>query len=94
MNTSQWYHIAVVRNGSTVTIYRDGISVGSGSDTVSHNPSTATTLMIGGGSATGFNNFYFNGYLDDLRITKGYARYTSNFTPPTFALNISTPSGA
>jgi len=86
VNTGQWYHIAVVRNGSTVTIYRDGISVGSGSDTVSHNPSTATTLMIGGGSATGFNNFYFNGYLDDLRITKGYARYTSNFTPPTSAL--------
>jgi Concanavalin A-like lectin/glucanases superfamily/IPT/TIG domain len=85
VNTGQWYHIAVVRNGSTVTIYRDGISVGSGSDTVSHNPSTATTLMIGGGSATGFNNFYFNGYLDDLRITKGYARYTSNFTPPAAA---------
>jgi hypothetical protein len=86
VNTSQWYHIAVVRNGSTITIYRDGVSVGSGTSATAHNPSTTSTLIIGGGSSSGFNNFYFNGYIDDLRVTKGYARYTSNFTPPTSAL--------
>jgi hypothetical protein len=86
VNTSQWYHIAVVRNGSTITIYRDGVSVGSGTSATAHNPSTASTLIIGGGSNSGFNNYYFNGYIDDLRVTKGYARYTSNFTPPTSAL--------
>jgi len=83
VNTGQWYHIAIVRNGTTTTIYRDGTSVGSGSDTTDYNPPTTAQFYIGGGSSTGFNNYYFNGYIDDLRITKGVARYTANFTAPT-----------
>jgi len=81
VNTGQWYHIAIVRNSGTTTIYRDGTSVGSGSD--STNYSTTGVFYIGGGTNTGFNGGYFNGYIDDFRITKGYARYTGNFTPPT-----------
>lgn len=84
VNTAQWYHIAIVKNGSTTTIYRDGTSVGSGSDTNTY--SVSSGFYVGGGSDSGFNNYYFNGYLDDLRITKGYARYTTNFTPPTSQL--------
>jgi hypothetical protein len=83
VNTGQWYHIAIVKNGSTTTIYRDGTSVGSGSDTNTY--SVTGNFYIGGGSGTGFDNFYLNGYIDDLRITKGVARYTANFTPPTAA---------
>jgi hypothetical protein len=86
VNTGQWYHIAVVRNGSTTSIYRDGTSVSSGSDT--NNYSCVANFYIGGGSSTAFDNYYFNGYIDDLRITKGVARYTTNFSVPTSALPI------
>jgi hypothetical protein len=82
ISTGVWYHIAIVRNGTTTTIYRDGTSVGSATDTTEYT-ATAANFYVGGGSNTGFNNYYLNGYIDDLRITKGFARYTANFTPPT-----------
>jgi hypothetical protein len=71
-----WYHVACVRNGSTFTLYVDGVSRGTFS---SANAITASTNFwtISRSAET------YNGYLDDIRITKGYARYTSNFTPPT-----------
>jgi hypothetical protein len=79
-STGQWYHYAVVRNGSTLTIYRNGVSNGSTTSSASIGVSTAIT-EIGQGN----NSFSLNSYIDDLRITRGYARYTSTFTPPTTA---------
>ena len=80
ITTATWYHIAVVRNGSTVTIYVNGTSVGSYTCTNSLG-STAKTLYIGTQAGT----WDWNGYIDDFRITNGVARYTANFTPPTAA---------
>ena len=83
--TGTWYHFAVVRNGTNISIYRDGVSVASAT------VSSSLTINFGkNGVRIGGNNWdsaqsYLNGYLQDLRITKGYARYTSNFTPPTAA---------
>jgi hypothetical protein len=74
-----WHHCAIVRNGSTITLYVDGISRGSGTDTTSFD-GNGGQIPIGYNNAGAGNDF--NGYIDDLRITKGAARYIGNFTPP------------
>jgi hypothetical protein len=77
---NQWNHIAMVRSGSTVTLYTNGLLRGtiSNSSTLGHaNPSLARN---GGGAASNVR------YMSNLRIVKGTAVYTSNFTPPTSPL--------
>lgn len=80
-----WVHLAVVRNNNTLTLYVNGTSNGTTGVTGVNYTGVGSLWYIGttGDSiATG----YIYGYIDDLRITKGYARYTTNFTPPTSAL--------
>jgi hypothetical protein len=77
--TNTWNHIAVVYNSSTINLYLNGINRLS-SSTV--NSDVNATIAIG--NVIG-NSEYFYGYMDELRITKGVARYTSNFTPQSFA---------
>ena len=79
-----WHHIAVVRDGTNIKAYMNG-TVGSTS-AVSTTAFMTTSGQICIGSALGFSNSYFTGFIDDLRITKGVARYTADFTPPTDAL--------
>jgi hypothetical protein len=83
ISASTWYHIAVVRDGSTFTLYLNGTSDGSG--TSSANATSVTTMYVGATSVSGSVSRAFTGYIDDLRITKGIARYTTTFTPPTAA---------
>lgn len=72
-----WSHVAAVYNGSTINLYLNGVSVGS---TAAGNTDYDTPIYIG---SIPVGNEYFNGYIDELRITKGIARYTGNFTPST-----------
>jgi len=81
VTTGVWYHIAVVRSGSTITLYIDGTSKGTSTTTASY--SSANSFFRVGDERT--ISYPLDGYVDDLRITKGYARYTANFTPPTAA---------
>jgi hypothetical protein len=76
-----WYHYALVRSGSTATLYRNGTSVGSATST--SNITSANPFYVGG--SVGGGGYYLDGYMDDVRITKGYARYTANFSVPTAA---------
>jgi hypothetical protein len=78
---NEWHHVAIVRSGSTMTRYINGVADG-GTSTVSNN-FNASAFLIGGSTAG--NVGYLNGNIDELRITVGFARYTANFTPPTAA---------
>lgn len=75
---NEWQHFAFVRLNGTITIYRNGVSQGGTSQT----PGGAGDAIAFGYSAPNFGNFFFKGYLDDIRYTRGVARYASNFTPP------------
>ena len=78
--TNTWVHVAVSRSGTSTKMFIGGTQVGS--TYTDSNNYIQNTLYIGARwDAVGF----MNGYIDDLRITKGVARYTANFTPPTQA---------
>jgi hypothetical protein len=84
VNQNQWNHIAVVRNGTTTTIYLNGTSIGSGT-LGDQNISSSNPLLIGYQNATSYTHD-LNGYISNFRIVKGTAVYTSNFTPSTTPL--------
>jgi hypothetical protein len=71
-----WYHLALVRSGTNLRLYVNGISVISVTDSTNY---TGTALSIGGYYTT---SYLMTGYVSDMRITAGVARYTSNFQPP------------
>ena len=77
-----WYHVAIVRSGDDFSIYKDGTEVASSTDS-SAMPNESASLMVGAGWDS--SSFRTSGHIDDLRITKGLARWTTNFTPPTSA---------
>ncbi len=89
LSNSTWYHIAISRSGTSLRFFQDGTQIGS-TATNSTSYSCATNRpYVGGGD---YGSFWFNGFLDDIRITKA-ARYTANFTAPTAALPAAAPRG-
>ncbi len=76
-----WNHVAFVRNGTTSTIYLNGVSVASGTDNNNYAAGNGNV-----GYDTQDNNWAFNGYISNLRAVKGSAVYTSTFTPPSAPL--------
>ena len=77
-----WYHVAVTRSNSIVRGFINGTQIGTNS-TNTNTYNSGTLFYMG---LTDTANSPMNGYIDDARITKGYARYTANFTPPTSQL--------
>lgn len=80
ITTGAWYHFAVTRASGSVKVFINGTIIGSGTD---GSNITGQNLVVGGYYNT---SYLYNGYLDDVRITKGIARYTAAFTPPVSAL--------
>ena len=84
LSNSTWTHIAVCRDGSNnLQIFINGTSGYSATNTGTG--TLVNPLRIGDDGTGGGGNHLFNGYIDDLRITKGVARYTTTFTPPAAA---------
>ena len=86
LSLNTWHHIAMVRNGSTFTLYVNGTSAGTLTSSGNIWSTLSRNLYLFGKWQTSGGANGLNGYVDDYRITKGYARYTANFTPPSSAL--------
>ena len=80
-----WNHFAACRSSGVTKVFVNGVERASQADT--HNYST-TVLTIGiWGGLSGASNWW-DGYISNLRLIKGTALYTSDFTPPTHALEV------
>lgn len=82
VSTGAWTHVAFTRSSGTVRIFVDGVQVASGSLGAFSAPSAS---YIGTLNTV---EWCFNGFIDELRIVKGAALYTANFTPPTGPLTV------
>jgi hypothetical protein len=75
-----WVHVAVARSGNTVRLFLDGVL---------DSTHTITGTPVDGGKALYIGNYsgnsnaadMFNGWIDEVRVTRGVARYTAAFTP-------------
>ena len=74
-----WHHIALCRSGSNYKVFHNGTEIINVNST--HQIGSNSTKTIGGTDISTGNNL--RGYIQDFRITKGLARYTASFTPPT-----------
>ena len=75
-SASTWYHLALVRSGTTATLYVDGTGYKTSTDSTNY-PSNLYGALGGIVNTSNTNN----GYLDEIRISST-ARYTSDFTAP------------
>lgn len=80
ITTNTWHHVVVARSGTSTKMFLNGTQVGSTyTDT---NDYIQSPLYIGS-RWDNLSTSNFGGYIDEVRITKGLARYTANFTAPT-----------
>jgi hypothetical protein len=82
VSANTWFHCALTRSGTTLRGFVDGVQVFSLTDSRTYATSAPCRLGVDYAASTGQA---LQGWLDEVRITKGVARYTANFTPPSSA---------
>ena len=82
LGANNWTHVALVRSGSTISMYQNGVSVAS----VSYATSLSSGYFWAGALAGPAASGYWQGYISNLRVVNGTAVYTTTFTPPTIPL--------
>ena len=97
MNVHEWHHIALCRNNGTFMLFIDGVlkqAAYSGDSVYAPGGSTnQSAIAIGAGEPFAATGGDFDGYMDELRISKGIARYTANnFTPPNAEFYVADPT--
>ena len=75
---NSWNHIAFVRHGTTWTLYLNGKSV---AEALGVNITLPAPTVVGSLGAFSTGSWFFNGFIDKFRVTKGVARYTQGFIP-------------
>lgn len=84
VSTGTWYHIAINRKEKALDVFVNGVSTISYTSTYDYSP-TGTSVVIG--TAADYQGttdaFKHVGYVDDVRFTNGFARYSGTFTPST-----------
>jgi hypothetical protein len=86
LTVGAWSHVALVRSSGVTKLYINGVletSIGTAGSIADTTAYPNTSLAVGGYYST--SNLW-HGYIEDFRVTKGYARYTGTFTPPAFKL--------
>ena len=86
LRDGNWHHIALVRNGISIVLYVDGVSKGNTTSSLSFKANMQPSF----GYRYYQGDTFFNGYLDEIRVSKGIARWTSNFTPLSIPYGIPT----
>lgn len=76
---NQWYHVAIARVANVTSLYIDGISVGTFSDTVDYGAAGEVVVGVDGHTR---NTGFFSGYVNSLRVVKGSAVYAEPFSVP------------
>ena len=83
-DTRTWIHIAAVRSGSSLKVYKNGTAIINSSVGTATFYNATTDLYIGRLQSN--TNYDYDGYISNFRILKGTALYTSDFTPPVHEL--------
>jgi len=81
ISLNAWTHVSISRNANKIYLFVNGVLKNSGGTTFTDTlRDSTTTLKVGGQVFDGTYKYFFPGYIDDLRITKGVGRYTATFT--------------